>query len=228
MSKAAAMIWRFASRLIALPLLLAWGCASVQPTMTPDEVIGVHTNFREGGIIPAGETIITIDPRDYALAVIKAEAGVAAQALALAVEEGAGEIAARERNMLDNDDELSEVEEALILRKPHQNAAFKSFQAAQADLETARRNLARTRLTAPFTALILSRGIELGGLASPQQAAATVVDAATYWVRVALAVDRLAPVLNAPPHATTNIAVIAGNGIQATGRFVGGTGTVDI
>ena len=147
--------------------------------------------------------------------------------LELAVEQGAGEVARRERELLGSDADLSASEEALIQRKPHRAAANKSLAAAEADLAQARLNLERTTVTAPFTALVHTRMIERGGLASPQRAVARIVDADTYWVRVSVPVDRMRPVLAVPPAATPSVKVIATDGLTTMGRLIGHAGTVE-
>ena len=214
------------------PVVRAYGevVASRQVDLQPlvaGEVIAVHPAFREGGIIPAGETVLTIDPRDFAQAVARAEAAVARATLELAVEQGAGEVARRERELLGSDAGLSASEEALIQREPHRVAANKSLAAAEADLAQARLNLERTTVTAPFTALVHTRMIERGGLASPQRAVARIVDADTYWVRVSVPVDRMRPVLAVPPAATPSVKVIATDGLTTMGRLIGHAGTVE-
>ncbi len=214
------------------PILRAYGevIAARQVDLQPlvsGEVIEVHPAFREGGIIPAGETIIMMDPRDYALAVSRAEASVARAQLALRVEEGAGEVAVRERRLLGDEAGLSASEEALVRRDPHRTAARKALASAEADLAQATLNLERTHVRAPFTALIQSRGIELGGLASPQRAIAHIVDAETYWVRVSVPMNRVRPVMDAQPGPEAAITVHAADGVMCTGQLVGHVGTVD-
>ena len=214
------------------PVVRAYGeiVASRQVDLQPlvaGAVTAVHPAFREGGIIPAGDTVLTIDPRDFAQAVARAEAAVARATLEVAVEQGAGEVAHRERELLGRDAGLSTSEEALIQRDPHRVAARASLAAAEADLAQARLNLERTTVTAPFTALVQTRMIERGGLASPQRAVARIVDADTYWVRVSVPVDRLRPVLAVPPTSTPSVTVIASDGLTAMGRLIGHAGTVD-
>ena len=198
----------------------------LQPLVS-GEVTSVHPQFREGGIVPVGDTVIKIDPRDYAVAVARAEAAVANAKLALAVEQGAGEVAQRERTLLGSDANLSASEEALITREPHRDAADRTLAAAEADLAHARLDLERTTVRAPFTGLIQAPTIEQGGLASSQRAIAHLIDAETYWVRASVPINQLQPILEAPSQARQAIDVTTMNGKQTTGRLIGSTGTVD-
>jgi RND family efflux transporter MFP subunit len=191
------------------------------------EIVAVHPAFREGGIVPAGETVVTIDPRDYTVAVARAEAALSRARLALAVEEGAGEVARRERQLLGDAAELSPSEEALVRREPHRDVALKTLAAAEADLAQSRLNLERTRVTAPFTALIQSRAVDLGAVASAQKSIARIVDAETCWVRVSVPMDHVRPVLVAGTGHDGAVEVVAMDGTACKGTLIGDTGAVE-
>ncbi len=192
------------------------------------DVAKVHPMFREGGIIPAGETVIEVDDKDYRLAIARAESTVARAELEFAVEQGAAEVAQRERALLGDGDALSPLEEKLVRREPQRDAAAAALAAAKSDLALARLNLERTRVTAPFTAIVLRRDIELGGNVSPQKTVARLADAESYWVRAAVPLDRLSSIQMPDGAGAGGAAIVRSSvGRDLDGRIIGVEGAVD-
>ena len=95
---------------------------------------------QQGTLVPAGELIAALDPEDYRLAVREAELQLAQARRDLDRNRSLFEKGALPRAQMD------QIETQLELR--------------QVALDTARRNLAHTRLTAPFDALITRRLID--------------------------------------------------------------------
>jgi RND family efflux transporter MFP subunit len=222
-----------AKRMDHTPELVAFG--EVVPARQIDlvarvtgDVVAVHPAFREGGIIPVGERVIAIDAEDYRLAVVRAESAVARARLEYTVELGAAEVAQRERALLGADSELSPLEERLVKREPQRDAAQATLAAAEAELAQARLNLARTEIKAPFTAVVLSRTVELGGNVAPQKTIARLADAECYWVKVAVPLDRLRWIrMPTDGKAGATAVVRAGNGRAYPGTVIGVEGAVD-
>jgi len=92
------------------------------------QVTKVNPGFVEGGFFKAGEPLLTIDDRDYQLALIRAKARVAEAAQLLATEKGRARQAQREWRDLGNDEAND-----LFLRKPQLAAAEAQLAAAEAD-----------------------------------------------------------------------------------------------
>ena len=155
------------------------------------EVVALHPEFVEGGVISAGEAILRIDPVDYELAVARAESRVAEARYQLKLELGHQEVAKREWQLLRGSRPASDFERELALRRPHLDKARAEVKAAEAELEQARINLSRVRLTAPFNALVLSRMVVKGSRVTAQETLAELVGTDEFWVQVSLPVDRV-------------------------------------
>ena len=80
---------------------------------------------------------------------------------------------------------------SLVLRKPQLEQARAAVASAKSDLDAARLDLARTRIIAPFHALVLSKEVDAGAMAAAQGTLATLVDVTNYQVEVQVPLDRL-------------------------------------
>jgi len=154
------------------------------------EIVGVSTNFIDGGLAKKGDALLRIDPADYRLALARAESALETARFNLKTELGRQKVAQREWELLKTPD-ASVAERELALRKPHLAAAKATLAAAEAQLEKARLDLARTEIRAPFNALVLSRRADVGALASPQAPLAELAGTDAYWIQVAIPLDRL-------------------------------------
>jgi RND family efflux transporter MFP subunit len=160
-------------------------------TRVGGEVMKVHSEFVDGGLIPQGEVVLTIDPADYRLAIAQKKSRVAEARYALKMELGYQDVAKREFELLGDGRLLSDLDRELALRKPHLEKARAEVAAAEAELDQALLDLERTRITAPFNALVLSKKIEKGAQVGTQETLAELVATDEYWVQVSLPVDRL-------------------------------------
>jgi RND family efflux transporter MFP subunit len=154
------------------------------------EVISIAPGFIEGGLLEKGAEAVRIDPADYELALIDAKSKLETARFAYKQELGRQDVAKREWEMLKADD-ASEFEKELALRKPNLAASEAALKAAEAAVKRAELNLARTRITAPFNAIVLERNVNVGSQASQQDVLATLVGTDAYWVQVSIPVDRL-------------------------------------
>ena len=155
------------------------------------EIVFAHPEFVEGGMIRKGEVILQIDPADYALIVTQKQMGVTQARTELQLELGRQDVAAREWKMLNADAEADPSDEALALRKPHLEKARADLKAAEADLEKALLDLDRTRITAPFDAVVRSRNVEMGSQTTAGESLATLAGTDAYWIQAAIAISRL-------------------------------------
>ncbi|MEM7728917.1 MAG: efflux RND transporter periplasmic adaptor subunit [Pseudomonadota bacterium] len=126
------------------------------------KIVYVSPNFIEGGIFRRGETLLRIDPRDYEVAVVRAEANVAQARQALTREIAEGEIARTDLEDLGRGQPTQ-----LALRVPQRQQAEASLQAAQADLDNAKLQLARTSVVAPFTGRVRTKTSDVGQFVAP-------------------------------------------------------------
>jgi len=150
-------------------ILTSWG--ELQPKektklslQVNGRVESVHASFVEGGIIKKGDVIVTIEPDDYLTQVVEAEANLASANSQLIQEKAKAEVAVvqHQQIQLNKNKAIS----SLGLRKPQLLHAHATVKSAQAKLQQSKRNLQRTKLIAPYDALVVKRDIGLGQLAS--------------------------------------------------------------
>ncbi len=120
----------------------------------------VAPGFADGGFFRKGEKLLEIDPRDYRLAIQKAEAELARARTALQTEEELSGIALREWQQLELPGKGTAG--ALVLRQPQLDSANATLAAAEATLELARLNLDRTHIIAPFNGRLRNKNVDLG------------------------------------------------------------------
>ena len=115
----------------------------------------VSSEFTEGGSFHPGETLIAMEDIDYRLALSQAESRVAATEVAVEIALADADVA---RKQLRNAQNPS----ALALKKPQVAEARAGLIAAEADLEQARVNLQRSRVSLPFAGRIETTYVDLG------------------------------------------------------------------
>jgi len=153
-------------------------------------VVELNDALVPGGLVEAGELLFRIEPDDYELAAETARTRLADAQARLALEQGRQRVAEREwRLFADERDEAADP--TLALREPQLATAEAAVAGARAQLRQAELNLQRTRVTAPFNALVLDENVDPGQTLSPQSQAATLAGTDRAWVRAAVPVDRL-------------------------------------
>jgi RND family efflux transporter MFP subunit len=146
---------------------------TTQGTVTPRtestlvaEVAGqiktVSPAFANGGFFEKGDLLLTIDPRDYEVAVSQAQVQVAQAELAISREKEESNIALQEWERmgrgLPND---------LVLRKPQIAQAQAGLEAARGSLHRAALNLERSRIRAPYAGRVRSKIADVGQYVGP-------------------------------------------------------------
>ena len=126
------------------------------------QIISVSPAFANGGFFKTGDVLLTVDPRDYELAVDRARAVVAQAQVRLAREEEEADLARQEWQRLGNGEATD-----LALRKPQLADARAALQAARASQEQARLAFERTRIRAPYEGRVLSKIVDLGQYVNP-------------------------------------------------------------
>ena len=155
------------------------------------EIIEVHPEFTEGGLLKKDMKILQIDPEDYQLNLSQKRRAVTDAEYALKLELGHQTVAKREWELLNGTRPAKDMEMELALRKPHLDKARADLKAAQADLKKAVLELERTRITAPFNAMVRSTSVDLGSQITPQESLAELVGTDAYRIQVSVPVDRL-------------------------------------
>ena len=118
-------------------------------------IADVSFEFTEGGTVRPGETLVAIEDIDYRLALRQAEARVAEATVGVEIALADADVA---RKQLRNSQNPS----ALALKKPQVAEAKARLTAAGADLEQARVNLGRSRVSLPFVGRIAKTYVDLG------------------------------------------------------------------
>lgn len=143
------------------------------------KIVYVSPNFIEGGIFTKGETLIRVDPSDYNVAVVRAQAGVAQAEQVLVREIAEGDIARTDYEELGRG-----APSQLALRVPQKQQAQAALQAANADLENARLQLSRTRVLAPFTGRVRTKASDMGQFVTPGSRLGRIFSTDTVEVRL--------------------------------------------
>jgi len=122
------------------------------------KVVRVSPDFIAGGFFRAGDQLLQIDPSDYEAALKRAEAALASRRAKLADEQARSEQALKDWRNLGREGEPSD----LVLRKPQLADAVANVKAAEADLDKARRDLERTRISVPYEGLVREKRVDVG------------------------------------------------------------------
>ncbi|TNE58842.1 MAG: efflux RND transporter periplasmic adaptor subunit [Alphaproteobacteria bacterium] len=207
----------------------------VEITLEPQvsgRIVFVSPNFVSGGFFKEGDVLVRIDPRDWELNVVRAEARVAEAQQNLARVKAEAEHARDEWAELGNGQEAS----PLVLHEPQLKEARARLRSAQADLEDARLDLERTEIKAPFDGRIKSRSGDVGQVISMGETLAEIFATDLVEVRLPLA-DRDIALLNLPYEAAdmqgykqpevTFSAVVGGQINHWTGSIVRTEGVFD-
>jgi len=158
--------------------MIVTGHGTVQPKVevqivpqVSGRVIKCHEDFVNGGFFKAGQQLISIDPRDYALAVESAEAAVARSQVQLDQELAEADVARRQWDLLNPDTEPAS---PLVLREPQIRHARAQLKASNAQLATAMLNLERTVISMPFDGRVAAESVDRGRYLAAGQPVATV------------------------------------------------------
>ncbi len=150
-------------------------------------VTEISPRLVSGGFFEPGEVLLSIDPRDYQLALSQAELEVARSERRLAEEEADAAVARREWS------EFGQGEASpLTLREPQVAEAEASLAAALAAQERAWRDLERTQVVAPYPGLVRAKLTDLGQYLTAGTAIATVYAIDFAEVRLPLRDEELA------------------------------------
>lgn len=181
---------------IRIPVQAQGTVSPLQQTLLVAEVQGriveVAGNFNVGGFLRQGDVLLRIDPRDYEAQLARAEADLRSAESELLQERGRADVARREWERLPSGSQRSDDARDLYLRKPQLAQAEAQLLAAAADVNTARDDLERTVVRAPYDALVRAKHSELGHYVTPGASLAEVFAVAMAEVRLPIPQTRLA------------------------------------
>jgi len=202
--------------------------ARTMVTLVPQvsgRVISVSPNLVGGGRFSKGDVLLEIDPTDYELMLQRAEAAVARAEVAIQTNQAEARAAEQEWNALHPGEDPPS---PLVLRRPQIRQAEAELKAALADLETARLNLSRTKISFPFDGIVLKESVDIGQVVAMGKSLATVYSTNEIEVRVPLAGRELKwfdlPGKGRKPSAAI---IIADDGLQWTGKVSRLEGQID-
>ncbi len=155
------------------------------------QIIARHPEFIKGGILEKGDVLVEIDPTDYELALTRALAQLETARYEFKLEEGQQDVAKREWEIMGAEDTATELDNELALRKPHLRLRQSNLEAAEADLAQARINLSRTKVEAPFNAVVREANVDPGDQATQQVQLGRLAGTDAYWIEVSLRMDHL-------------------------------------
>jgi RND family efflux transporter MFP subunit len=124
-------------------------------------IVRVADDFVEGGFFKAGDVLVQIEPADYQTSVKAAEAALANAQAALEEEKARVKVAEEDWRSFQ-----AGTAPQLGLRRPQLASALAKVRSAEADLDRAKRDLARTEIRAPYAGMVKSRTVDLGQFVS--------------------------------------------------------------
>ena len=154
-------------------------------------IVEVAEAFHVGGFVSRDEVLLRIDPRDYQTRLLHAKAALESAESVLVQEKGRAQVALREWEKLPKNSQRTEEAKDLYLRKPQLEEANANLLAAQAELNTARDNLERTIIRAPYDALIRQKQTDLGQFVAAGTPLADIFSVETAEVRLPIPQSKL-------------------------------------
>lgn len=160
-------------------------------------VLEVSPELLEGMHIDSGTMLAQIEREDYELKLEQAENTLALRTAEMELEMGFQRVAGREWELLGESDDVMADSASLALREPQLKQAQAMQRSAQSALGQAELDLERTKVVAPFNALVLSKSVDVGSMLNAGGDVAHLVSTDAFHVRVSVPVSQLS-VLNIP------------------------------
>jgi len=145
--------------------------------------------FEPGGTFQAGDFVLRIDPLDYEQALVQRESDLAQAEADLQIELGDQAVAREELELLEVD--IPAINRDLILRIPQVNRAEAEVRSAEAAVASAKLDLERTRILAPFDGQLVERSVNVGTTVAPGDALATLIGTGRAWIELSVPVSSL-------------------------------------
>lgn len=159
------------------------------------QIDALGTDFEAGDIVRKGDLLVQLDSADYENALALQESAVATAKAAYELEMGQQRVARTELEQLNkiipNTVSTEKMDTTLALREPQLAQAKAALQSAEASLKQAQLNLERTRVLAPYDALVVERAVSLGTQASTADSLGRIVGTDTYYIEAAIPLDKM-------------------------------------
>ena len=123
------------------------------------QIKSVSDKFVVGGFFKKGEQLLEIDPISYEVALLQAQARLDGANAKLVEERARGKQAEKEWSLTGRSKKNAPI---LALRKPQLQQAQADVKAAQADVKGAEIKLQRTKIKAPYDAMLKAKMVDIG------------------------------------------------------------------
>jgi RND family efflux transporter MFP subunit len=187
------------------------------------EIVAIHPEFTVGGFLAKDSEILRIDPQDYQLALTLARARVKDAESKLKLLEAESEAAKEEwRELYRDQDQARNLPPPLVFKQPQLSAAKAMLTAQKAEVKKAQLNLSRTRVRAPFNALVRAKQVDIGSQVSGQEKLAELVGTDAYWIQASIPVDRLNWIMipRHPAEPGSSVRILHRNGYEMAGTVI--------
>jgi RND family efflux transporter MFP subunit len=131
--------------------------------------------------------LVEVDPKDYELAITRAQANVASAKANLELEQAKSDLAKDDWKKYGKKGKPS----TLNLNLPQVASAKAALDGASADLKLAQRNLEKTKVIAPFDGVIFSKSVDVGQFVNTGMSLAMIASTEVAEIRVALSDKQL-------------------------------------
>ena len=126
------------------------------------QIVEVADTFVVGGVFSRGDVLVRIDPRNYEAAVKRARANVAKARTQVSTENALAGYALEDWQRLQDLRAAPKAASDLTLRKPQLAQAIAELEFAEAELEKAQGDLARTVIRAPYDGMVRGKNADIG------------------------------------------------------------------
>lgn len=169
--------------------------ARSEVTLSPEvsgRIAYASPNFLAGGHFDQGDVLVRLDPKDFELRVVQAQASVAQAETSLSREQSEARNARIEAEELG----ITDVSD-LALREPQVAEAKARLESAKAGLREAELQLAKTVIRAPFDGRVIAKSVDRGAYVGPGTNLASIFSTDVVEVPIALT-DRDLDILDLP------------------------------
>ncbi len=181
------------------------------------------TRFKVGERFAENDVLVELEASDYRSAITQAESALAEARSALIQEQARAEQAIRDWNKIAPGQKPTD----LASRKPQLMSAAARVDAAEDALERAKRDLDRTKISAPFAGRLSATYTEIGSYLPPGTRVADFESTGRYEVRLPVSLDDLAFIKSQQNGVVTLKSEIGGEELTWTGTVVRTEGEVE-
>ena len=151
------------------------------------KIVSISDGFSNGGRFNKGDILVEVDPKDYELAITRAQANVASADASLELEQAKSDLAKNDWKKYGKKGKPS----TLNLNLPQVASAKAALDGANADLKLAQRNLEKTKITAPFDGVIFSKSVDVGQFVNTGMSLAMIASTEVAEIRISLSDKQL-------------------------------------